>query len=127
MAVFDAYANQQALNPVTGQLLGPNSSVAIGTLVPGSGSPTNGIFTAADGIANTTYTFNDVIADGNRLYAVAGPYLFTTSLTDPAAPVITGSEPGRPRHTGHVCTLGCVGLNSVEQPQKILLSVRSWT
>jgi Carboxypeptidase regulatory-like domain len=50
-------ANQQALNPVNGQLLGPNSSVAIGTLVPGSGSPTNGIFTAADGIANTTYTF----------------------------------------------------------------------
>src|SRR5262249_43520706 len=47
-------ANQQALNPVTGQLLGPNSSVAIGTLVPGTGSPTNGIFTAADGIANTT-------------------------------------------------------------------------
>ena len=50
-------ANQQALNPVTGQLLGPNSSVAIGTLVPGSGNPTNGIFTSADGIANTTYTF----------------------------------------------------------------------
>jgi len=51
-------ANQQALNPVTGQLLGANSSVAIGTLVPGTGSPTNGIFTAADsGIANATYTF----------------------------------------------------------------------
>jgi len=50
-------ASQQALNPVTGQLLGPNSSVAIGTLVPGSGNPTNGIFTADTGLVNTTYTF----------------------------------------------------------------------
>jgi len=50
-------ANQQALNPVNGQLLGPNSSVAIGTLVPGTGSPVNGIYTAADDIVNTTYKF----------------------------------------------------------------------
>src|SRR5262245_15805019 len=50
-------ASQQALNPVTGQLLGPNSSVAIGTLVPGTGSPTNGIFTGGEGLVDTTYTF----------------------------------------------------------------------
>jgi hypothetical protein len=51
-------ANQQALNPVTGQLLGANSSVAIGTLVPGTGSPTNGIVTSADsGIEKTLSTF----------------------------------------------------------------------
>ena len=50
-------ANQQALNPVTGQLLGPNSSVAIGTLVPGTGSPTNGVFKGGESIADTTYTF----------------------------------------------------------------------
>jgi len=50
-------ANQQALNPVNGQLLGPNTSVAIGTLVPGSGSPVNGIYTSADDIVNTTYKF----------------------------------------------------------------------
>src|SRR5204863_118665 len=31
-------ANIQALNPVTGQLLGPNSSLAIGTIVQGSGN-----------------------------------------------------------------------------------------
>ena len=36
-------ASQQALNPLTGQLLGPNSSLAIGTLVPNSGSLTNGL------------------------------------------------------------------------------------
>src|SRR4051812_44122066 len=50
-------ANQQALNPVTTQLLGPNSAVAIGPLVPGPGSAVNGIFTADDGIVQTTYKF----------------------------------------------------------------------
>jgi hypothetical protein len=50
-------ANIQARNPVTGQLLGPNSSVAIGTLVVGTGNPTNGLFKGGDGIADTTYTF----------------------------------------------------------------------
>ncbi len=50
-------ASQQALNPVTGQLLGPNTTAAIGTLVPGTGSATNGIFVGGNGIVNTTYTF----------------------------------------------------------------------
>jgi Carboxypeptidase regulatory-like domain len=50
-------ASQQALNPVTGQLLTGNSSVAIGTLVPGTGSPTNGVFLGGDGIATEAYTF----------------------------------------------------------------------
>jgi len=37
-------SNRQAKNPLTGQLLGPNTAVAIGTLVPGTGSPiVNGI------------------------------------------------------------------------------------
>jgi hypothetical protein len=50
-------ASQRALNPITGQLLGPNSTVAIGTLVPGSGNPTNGLFLGGQGIVDTTYTF----------------------------------------------------------------------
>ena len=50
-------ASQQALNPITGQLLGPNSTLAIGTLVPGSGNPTNGLFLGGQGITDTTYTF----------------------------------------------------------------------
>jgi hypothetical protein len=50
-------ASQQALNPVTGQLLGPNSTLAIGTLVPGTGSATNGLFLGGQGIPETTYTF----------------------------------------------------------------------
>src|SRR5262249_8657059 len=36
--------NRQAMNPLTGQFLGPNSTAAIGTLVPNTGSATNGLF-----------------------------------------------------------------------------------
>ena len=50
-------ASLQALNPVTGQLLGPNSSLAIGTIVQGSGNATNGLFAGGNGIVDTTYTF----------------------------------------------------------------------
>jgi hypothetical protein len=50
-------ASQQALNPLTGQLLGPNSTLAIGTIVQGSGDPTNGLFLGGQGIVDTTYTF----------------------------------------------------------------------
>jgi hypothetical protein len=52
-----ATANQQALDPFSGRLLGPGSAVAIGTVVPGTGNPTNGLFAGGDGIVNTTYTF----------------------------------------------------------------------
>jgi Carboxypeptidase regulatory-like domain len=50
-------ASIQALNPVTNQLLGPNSSLAIGTIVQGSGNATNGLFAGGQGIVDTTYTF----------------------------------------------------------------------
>ena len=43
--------NRQAMNPVTRQFLGPNSTLAIGTLVPNTGSRTNGVFPAGEGIA----------------------------------------------------------------------------
>jgi hypothetical protein len=46
-------ANRQAKNPATGQLLGPNTTLAIGTLVPNTGNRTNGIFAAGQGIAKT--------------------------------------------------------------------------
>jgi hypothetical protein len=49
--------NRQARNPATGQLLGPNSSLAIGTLVPGTGSFTNGLFLSGQGITETTYNY----------------------------------------------------------------------
>ena len=47
--------NRQAMNPVTGQFLGPNSTLAIGTLVPNSGNTTNGLVQAGQGIPISTY------------------------------------------------------------------------
>jgi hypothetical protein len=47
--------NRQAMNPLTGQFLGPNSALAIGTLVPGSGDPLNGVRTPGNGIPETLY------------------------------------------------------------------------
>jgi hypothetical protein len=47
--------NRQAMNPLTGQFLGPNTSLAIGTLVPNSGDTTNGLVQAGKGIPLTTY------------------------------------------------------------------------
>jgi hypothetical protein len=43
--------NRQAMNPATGQLLGPNTTLAIGTLVPDTGNRTNGVYAAGQGIA----------------------------------------------------------------------------
>jgi carboxypeptidase family protein len=48
-------ANRQAVNPATGQFLGVNSTVAIGAIVPDTGSSTNGLFQSGQGIVNTTY------------------------------------------------------------------------
>jgi hypothetical protein len=47
--------NRQAMNPLTGQFLGPTSALSIGQLVPGTGNPTNGIFLSGQGIVDTTY------------------------------------------------------------------------
>src|SRR6185436_7304284 len=46
-------ANRQAMNPITGQFLGANSVLAIGTLVPGTGNTTNGIKIPGQDIADT--------------------------------------------------------------------------
>lgn len=49
--------NRQAMNPLTGQFLGPNSAAAIGTLVPNTGNRTNGIFATGQGISRTNYLY----------------------------------------------------------------------
>src|SRR5262245_3491163 len=43
-----------------------------------------------------------------------------------AARLATGSEPGRPRHTGQICVLGSAP-NAVRQPQNIFVRVPSST
>jgi Carboxypeptidase regulatory-like domain len=53
-----AAANRRAMDPVTGQMLGPNSTLAIGTLVPNTGSTSNGLFAAGQGpVAETNHTY----------------------------------------------------------------------
>jgi Carboxypeptidase regulatory-like domain len=49
--------NRQAMHPITGQMLGPNSALAIGTLVPNTGDLTNGIFADGQGIVETNYKY----------------------------------------------------------------------
>ena len=49
-------ANRRAMTP-GGVMLGPNSVLAVGTLVPQTGSSTNGVFAAGNGIADTNYTY----------------------------------------------------------------------
>ncbi len=73
-------SNRQAMNPVTGQLLGPNTTLAMGALVPGSGSTTNGLFLSGQGISE----------DHVRL---PGPWL--------CAPFRRGLGPDRPAALGH--------------------------
>ena len=46
-------ADRQAMNPITGKFLGANSVLAIGTLVPGTGDPLNGIQIPGVDIAET--------------------------------------------------------------------------
>ena len=54
-------ANRQARNPLTGQLLGANSAVAIGQIVPNSGNLTNGIAQAGQGISKYNYTWPAIV------------------------------------------------------------------
>jgi hypothetical protein len=49
--------NRQAMNPLTGTFLGPNSTLAIGTIVQNSGNLTNGLFQSGQGISDQTYEF----------------------------------------------------------------------
>jgi len=50
-------ASRQAMDPLTGAFLGPNTTGAFATLIPGTGSPTNGLFIGGQGIAKTATTF----------------------------------------------------------------------
>ena len=50
-------ANRQAKDPRTGQFLGPNSVLAIATLVPNSGNTLNGLYMAGqEGLPKATYS-----------------------------------------------------------------------
>jgi len=70
--------NRQAMNPLTGAFLGPNTAVLVGTLVPNTGNPRNALFAAGQGIARTNYTFPKLVV-GPRVgvaYDVSGTHRF---------------------------------------------------
>ncbi len=49
--------NRQAMNPLTGQFMGPNSILLLGTLVPDTGNLTNGLFLPGEnGVPRATFT-----------------------------------------------------------------------
>ena len=54
-------SNRAARNPLTGQILGPNTSLAVGTLVPNSGQERNGLFQSGKEIAESTYKFPKLV------------------------------------------------------------------
>jgi hypothetical protein len=52
---------RQARDPQTGQLLGPNTTAAIGAIIPGSGNTLNGIKQAGQGIAKENYVWPNLM------------------------------------------------------------------
>ena len=71
---------RQAMNPLTGQFLGPNSVSAIGTLVPNTGNQNNGLFLPGQGPLPDRATFYaPTIAVGPRFgmaYDITGAQRF---------------------------------------------------
>jgi hypothetical protein len=139
-------ASQQALNPVTGQLLGPNTAVAIGTLVPGTGSPTNGLFQGGNGIVNTTYTYPgltfaprfgaayDLLGD-QSLILRGGAGIFydrpfgNTVISMPGNPPASQLVTARyallqSLGTGGLTTQGAPGLNTIDYNAKLPTSLQ---
>jgi hypothetical protein len=56
-----AAANRRAMDPLTGQMLGPNSALAVGTLIPNTGSITNSVYPAGTGpVPETFYNYPSI-------------------------------------------------------------------
>jgi len=124
--------NRQAMNPLTGQFLGANSTLAIGTLIPNSGNTTNGLVQAGKGIPLSTYLQpalgvaprfgmaydltgqqRIVLRGGGGLYfdRPSGNAVFTQVLNPPARRSVT-------LRFGQLQTLGQGGL-STEAPSSL--------
>src|SRR5262249_13495837 len=127
---------RNAVDPRTGQIVtapgAANSAALIGTVVPGTGNPTNGIHQAGDGIANTSYTWPKLVVgprfglaydlSGNQpRVGRGGGGLFSdprdgnTVFSIPGTPPISTSQDLR---NGQLQTLG-TGLSSAGVPALI--------
>ncbi|MEO8075827.1 MAG: hypothetical protein ABI818_05820 [Acidobacteriota bacterium] len=127
-----AGANRQAMNPVTGQFLGTNSSIAIGTLVPGSGSPINGLAVQGERIVDTGYKWPTLGAaprfgmaydvTGNQHLLIrggAGLYYDRPSANAAGTYNMIGNPPVTNTATvryGQLQTLGNGGLSTLRAP-----------
>jgi carboxypeptidase family protein/TonB-dependent receptor-like protein len=80
--VFPCETTRQAINPLTGALMGAGTAALIGQIVPGTGSATNGIVRAGDGISKYNYTWPAL--------AVAPRFGFAYDLTGRQAMVVRG-------------------------------------
>jgi len=127
---------RNAVDPRTGQILtatgAANTAAAIGTVVPGTGNPTNGIHQAGQGIADTGYTWPKLALaprfgmaydlTGNQTFVLrAGGGLFfdrpdgNTVFSIPGNPPISTSQDLR---NGQLQTLGS-GLSTAGVPALI--------
>jgi len=127
---------RNAVDPRTGQILtatgAANTAAAIGTVIPNSGSLTNGIRQAGQGIADTSYTWPTLVAaprfgvaydlTGSQTFVLrAGGGLFfdrpdgNTVFSIPGNPPISTSQDLR---NGQLQTLG-TGLSTVGVPALI--------
>ena len=55
--VYPCPSTRQAMNPMTGQLLGPGTAGLIGQAVPGTGTAMNGVKKQGEGIVDTNFTY----------------------------------------------------------------------
>ena len=115
-------SNRQARDPITGQLLGPNSVLSIGTLVPGTGNPTNGLFLSGQGIAKTTYNWPALAVaprfgaaydlTGQQQIVLRGARSASSSIARTATPSSRRSRIRRPTRTSPCATARCRILGS---------------
>jgi len=127
---------RNAVDPRTGQILtapgAANTAAAIGTVIPGTGSLTNGVRKAGDGIADTSYVWPKLVVGprfgmaydltGNQTFVLrAGGGLFydrpdgNTVFSIPGNPPISTSQDLR---NGQLQTLG-TGLSTTGVPALI--------
>ena len=132
--VYPCATNQrQAMDPRTGQLLGPATSFAIGTVVSGSGNTLNGLRLAGEGMAKEAYEW-PALAVAPRFGAAydltgtqstiirGGVGLFFDRPTGNSIYALVGNPPSSEFSTvryAQLQTLGSSGLATVGPPRLV--------
>jgi len=128
--------NRQAFNPVTNQFMGPNTTLLIGTLVPNSGNPMNGLQQPGKDIAKTSYNWPTIAAaprfgfaydlTGNQKFVLrGGGGLFYDRLNGNTVFGTAGNPPALQNvsvSNGQLQSLGTSGLTSYAPPSLTVFS-----